>query len=80
VDKLKMIEKRDLRSNVTSLESDKVDEIKAFYIVQQELSKLITEKEQKEEDVFALKKSLDELEKHFTKIINSLDKFEISKN
>jgi mRNA-degrading endonuclease toxin of MazEF toxin-antitoxin module len=33
VDKLKMIEKRDLRSNVTSLESDKVDEIKAFYIV-----------------------------------------------
>jgi predicted nuclease with TOPRIM domain len=75
-----MIEKRDLRSNVTSLESNKVDEIKAFYIVQQELSKLITEKEQKEEDVFALKKSLDELEKHFTKITNSLDKFEISKN
>ncbi len=75
-----MIERKDTRSNVTSLESENVDEIRAFYVVQQELSKLITEKEQEGEDVFALKKSLNELEKYFTKLTNSLDKFEISKN
>ena len=50
-----MIERKDTRSNVTSLESENVDEIRAFYVVQQELSKLITEKEQEGEDVFALK-------------------------
>ena len=75
-----MIEGKDPRSNVTSLESNKVEEIAAFYVVQQELSKLIREKEQKGDDVSSLKKSLDELEKHFTKLTNSLDNFEISKN
>lgn len=75
-----MIERKDLRSNVTSLESNKVEEIAAFYVVQQELSKLIIEKEQKGEDVSSLKKSLDELENYFTKLTNSLNKFEISSN
>lgn len=75
-----MIEGKDPRSNITSLESDKVEEIAAFYVVQQELSKLIAEKEQKGEDVSSLKKSLDDLEKHFTKLTNSLDQFEASKN